>query len=213
MTTIMRENESAIHNAIQDLKDSIFGLKQPFSVMGIISDTEHGPTIDSEKLSPFISELENIAKTLPDHDDGIERVLKQFWIVAIKFLIVSCREEDWNFQSIKKLAGAVEKADVETDSVFDILISDARHDLSMAYPGDEEFWALYREFSLGIIDCDTNKFLLLNKHTLERYIDNHLLNTLESPEATNQIISQIERCARHTQFVVKRFSESGGHHG
>ena len=210
MSTLIKENELAIHRAVQDLKDSIFGMKQPFFSMGILKESENSTTLHQENFSSFIGELECIAKTIPEHEISLAIVLKNFWILSIKFLLVACPEEDWNFQSIKKLATTVAKKDSQTDSVFDILLRDAQSDLSIAYPNENDFWSLYNEFSSQIVNCDIDKFSQLNKHTLEKYIDKHSLNTLDSQDSTQRIVSHIERYSRQAEYILKKLCNVEG---
>lgn len=185
-------NEKKIFDAIQGLKDSIFGLNQPYTDFCYSHSLEEGYTLDLSKLSEFSTSLANTAKQVKYYDATFEPVLPLFFKMAVMFLAAACNPDDWLFVSLRKLGDTVYKTNASEQSVFDIMVENDSKYLNEYYQ-DKAFQAIYNQFSEEIAFLDMTNFAQCVKQAIERFIDENELNTLNDDIATRNIILRIQR--------------------
>lgn len=199
MNEKQRENEKKIFDAIQDLKDSIFGLKQSYIPFCFDYSTESGYLLNTEKLNVFSQELAKLARTTKTYDDNFEPVIPLFFIVCIKFLTASCNPSDWLFLSIRKIAKTNDGTEDYPISTFDIMIKNSSVFLK-GYYQDGIFWNEYDEFKTLMLEVDKDNFYQCIKNTIETFIDENNLNSLNDDKTTQSLLSKINR----TSSVIAR---------
>ena len=137
------------------------------------------------------------------HED-YDTALPSFFAMTILFLAAACNPSDWVFVSIKKIGSAVYKSGSEK-SVFDIMVEDSTAYINSCYE-DNRFWVEYNQFSKSIEDVDLTDFEQCVKRTLERFIDDNNLNTLNDPLATDNIIARLNRTSSFISRELQRNS-------
>jgi len=200
----MTRNEKAIHEAIQDLKDSIFGMKQSFASMCMTSDSEYVADRDQERTTQFVEELISIAENTDCFTPKMLETVSLFFEVSIKFLLVACPKTDWLFQSIKKISNTVLKNASTEKSTFDVMVEDARIYIDEVFIDEADFWQPYQNFTTCIAAVDQSQFCLCVKRTLEQYTDIHCLNPIDNDELTKRIIDRLYRNSRQIQFELRK---------
>lgn len=209
MADISAENERKIFDAIQDLKDSIFGLKQSYTSFcydHFNSDGYSTYDLSQEKMLLFIEKLCDTARNVKYYHEDYDAVLPSFFAMTILFLTAACNPSDWLFVSIKKIGSTVYKSGSEK-SVFDIMVEDSTGTINGRYE-DDCFWVEYRKFNKSIENVDLTDFEQCVKRTLERFIDDNNLNTLNDPLATNNIIARLNRTSSFINRELQRNSRS-----
>lgn len=197
LSTVQKENEQKIFDAIQNLKDNIFGATQSYTEFCYLSEnSEKGYTLrlDDNKLQDFAKELSDTAKNVEEYTSDYSKVLPVFFRMAVMFLTAACNPDDWIFLSIRKLGRTVYKKDVSEQSVFDIMVQDSSHYIKEYFP-EGTFNVEYTLFNDSIVGVDLTNFELCVKHALEHFIDNHKLNSLDDYAYTKRILAQINRSA------------------
>lgn len=203
------ENEKKIFDAIQELKDSIFGLNQSYADFCYQYSAEYGYTLDQSKLESFAQSLSETAKQVKHYEGAFEPVLPLFFRMSIMFLAAACNPSDWLFVSIRKLGNTVYKANTEEKSVFDIMVEDSSKYLD-EYFEDNIFRTTYEQFSDAISNVDMTNFGQCTKRALERFIDDNNLNTLNDDVATQNIISRMQRTSVMIARDIQRKSRFQG---
>lgn len=188
-----------IFDAIQELKDSIFGLNQSYADFCYNYSFENGYYLDQSKLIAFSTSLANTAKQVKYYDSVYAKVLPLFFKMAVMFLAAACNPSDWLFVSIRKLGTAVYKTSAEEQSIFDIMVEDSSAFLD-EYFSDKSFQEVYNQFSKEITTIDMDNFGQCVKRAIERFIDENELNTLNDDVATQNIISRMAR----TSAIITR---------
>lgn len=204
MNKTQKENEEKLFKAIQDLKDSIFGLKQPYIPLCYDISPERGYEFNSRKMRALVDELTETSKTVRSYQAEFAPILPLFFELCFKFLAAVCNPSDWIFVSIRKIANTLYRHAPGADSTFDRMLRNNRNTIDNLFAQDE-FWPLYEDFSARIDELDFQGFSQCVKHTVETYIDNHHLNTLDHDQATQSIITRLNRVSSTIQRDVSRF--------
>lgn len=200
------ENEHKVFEAIQSLKDSVFGLKQSFSEYCFDFSNTREYTFNETKMYSFIDELAKLAQSTRAYSSSFERFIPLFLEMSLRFLAAACNPSDWQFRSIKKLAGTVYRESSDYKSTFDFMVEDTQKYLD-AYWACGQFGKVYSEYSAIILDFDYDacvSFETCVKQTLERFIDSHNLNSLSSDFDTQTIIARITRTANLIQADLEK---------
>ena len=203
------ENEKKIFDAIQELKDSIFGLNQSYADFCYQYSAEYGYTLDQLKIESFAQALSETAMQVKYYEGAFEPVLPVFFRMSIMFLAAACNPSDWLFVSIRKLGNTVYKANTEEKSIFDIMVEDSSKYLDEYFEGNV-FWEIYKQFSDLISNVDLTNFGQCVKRALERFIDDNNLNTLNDDAATQNIVSRMRRTSVMIARDIQRKSRFQG---
>lgn len=190
-------NEKKIFDAIQELKDCIFGLKQTytdFCYEHTVKDGCSSYMMSTEKLNDFANELSETAKAVRYYNESFDPILPVFFKVTIMFLTAACNPSDWLFVSIRKIGGTVFKTDPDEKSTFDIMVETATPTIN-DYFTDGLFWKDYELFNASLGGVDLSDFEQCVKRTIERFIDEHELNALGDDVATQNFVARINRTA------------------
>ena len=189
------ENEEKVFKAIQDLKDSIFGLKQSYIPFCYTNDREDGYRFSEEKTKVFVQKLSECAVETRPYSPELERVIPLFFEVTTKLLAAICSSGDWVFVSFRKLADTAKKSCPEENSVYERIVADHKYKIDRMFD-KEAFWPLYEEFMGYMGHVDGERFYLCVKQTVECFLDDHRLNCLDKEQLTESIVARISRlCA------------------
>lgn len=197
MTELQRNNEEKIFSAIQDLKDSIFGLNNSY-VNFCYEYSENFHYLNEEKMDSFISELIELSRNTNTYKNEFESLIKDLLYMEIKYIQHFCPFNDQTFASLRKIAETVYKPNAEYKSTFDVLIGDQKDFLDLI------FIEKYDNFTQEIINVDFNEFYKCIKHALEAFIDNHNLNCLNDEAATSNMVFKISRLSQRIQFDTRQ---------
>ena len=202
MTERQLKNEERIFDTIQELKDSIFGLKQSYISFCYDYTEENGYVLNYEKLHSFSLELSDIAKKVDCYDDSFANILPSFFKLAVIFLHTTCNPSDWIFVSFRKIGKTIYKNQEDEQSTFDIMVENATE-----YLKDNLFWKEYSLFNNLIKNVNLSDIDLCIKKTIETFIDEYRLNCLDDDELTQNIISKINRIS----FFITKESAHKSH--
>ena len=198
---LIRENEAKIFEAIQNLKDSVFGLKASY-VPFCYTARKRGMSFDWEKYELFVDELCKCAEEVEGYTETIGERLREFYGIVIRFVDLFCPQDDRCFASFKKLALTVSEDGGSKGTLFDAIMRDyvERDEL------DDAFRRAYESFSAKIGGEDFAAFYRCEKIAVEHFIDRHELNCLRSSEETLRAIEEIQRATMRLQrdFSVTR---------
>lgn len=104
MNEKQRNNEEQIFKAIQDLKDSVFGLKQPYIRYCYTYSEEEGYRFCATMADAFADELSAAARRVPSYREELADVMPLFFRMIPRLLAAICASGDWIFVSFRKLA-------------------------------------------------------------------------------------------------------------
>ena len=205
------ENEEKVFKAIQDLKDSMFGMKQSYIPFCYTNDREDGYRFSEEKTKAFVEKLCGYAVGTRSYCSELERVIPLFFEVTTKLLAAICSSGDWVFVSYRKLADTAKKTCPEEKSVYERIVEDHRNKIDRMFSKDA-FWPLYEEFAGYMGQVDGEGFYLCVKHTLEEFLDDHRLNCLDKDQLTESIVARISRLSASIERDLDRaeFPEEDG---
>ena len=194
MNQRQRENEDRIFHAIQDLKDSVFGLKQPYISFCYISSSEDGYLFSIEKAFSFADELSQYAKQTRTFSAELSDVMPLFFRTIVKLLAAICGSSDWTFVSFRKLAKTALKNTPEETSVLERIVESHRAVIDDMFTNNE-FWPEYEAFRSYMGHIDGEAFYLCAKHAVEDFVDDHKLNVLDRDQLTDGVVARISRLA------------------
>ena len=201
---LIKENEAKVFEAIQSLKDSVFGLKASY-VPFCYTARKQGMSFDWEKYEGFVDGLCACAEEVSGYTDSIGLRLREFFGLVIRFVDLICPADDRCFASFKKLALTVPREEGCPRSVFEVIIQSymERDEL------DAAFLKEYESFTAGMLLEDFEVFYRCEKIAVEKFVDRHALNCLRSSEETMRAVSEIQDLAMRLQreFAVARKAE------
>ena len=183
------ENEKKLLKAIQQFKDTAFGLESRYTpycyeyVDGIRK-------LNEEKVEAFIAELEELAKRSSFYTDALANLIDKFLRVVIRYMDCTFAPYEYKFVSIRKIADTVYKQSSTQVSTFDILITDQRNKL------DRYHYSLYEDFTKEIVDADQTAFYRCVKTALDSFVDGHQLNCLHDDTETAELVARINQFSR-----------------
>lgn len=206
MDPMQQKHEDEIFQAIQDLKDSIFGLKQPYTPYCYEDIPGQGYVFSPAKTGEFVGQLCALAREVRSYREELEPVLPLFFSMTVRLLSAICGSGDWVFVSFRKIAKTALKSEPDEESTLDRIVSSHRHLLDLHFP-EGEFWADFDVFSHYMGRVDPDSFYMCVKHTVERYLDCRRLNPLDSPRTTQAITTRIHRLSA---AIEQELRQSGG---
>ena len=180
------ENEKKLLKAIQQFKDTAFGLESRYTpycyeyVNGV-------RRLNEEKVGAFVSELEELAKRSSFYTDALTGLIDKFLRVVIRYMDCTFAPNEYKFVSIRKLADTVYKQSSTQNSTFDILITDQRNKF------DRHHYSLYEDFAKDIVNVDQTAFYRCVKTALDAFVDDHQLNCLHDDEKTAELVARINQ--------------------
>ena len=203
MNQRQRQNEDRIFKAIQDLKDSIFGLRQSYIPFCYTNDREDGYRFSEEKTAIFVAELSEYSGGTRTYSDELKEVMPLFFEVSVKLLAAICSSGDWVFVSFRKLANAAMKDSSEEESTFDRIVASHRAQIDKMFPADS-FWEPYAKFCGYMGRVNAENFSLCVKHTVEDFLDDRHMNCLDRDQTTEHIVARISRLAAAVERDLNR---------
>lgn len=199
MTKKQYENEQRILKAIQQLKDSLFGMDMSY-IDYCYYRGEDVCYLDNEKLESFASELFLNAKNTAMYRPEFESILPSFYKLVIKYIDKACPISDRRFVSIRKIAEVVNKPSADYRCPFDIMIDDLKEMFDLIFLSE------YSEFSRKIVGIDHESFYRCVKGSVEAFIDSHNLNCLSNDLLTDQTVVKINQLAGRIRVDQRRRS-------
>lgn len=203
MTEKQRINEEKVFDAIQDLKDSVFGLKNSY-VRFCYSDSESGRFWDNSRVDIFIDEIIENAKKSSYYKSEFASDIKLILELILKFIHKVCPFEDQRFVSIRKIVKTAEKPTTDYKSVFEIMIETQNQYFDMEYQNK------CNELFLNITGIDFQSFYKCIKHGIEAFIDSKGLNILNDDDMTREVLARIKRVTNITTMEVRKYADTNG---
>ncbi|MBR3704733.1 MAG: hypothetical protein IKM11_04545 [Oscillospiraceae bacterium] len=203
MNEKQRSNEEKIFKAIQDLKDSVFGLKQPYIRYCYTYTEEEGYRFCVPMADAFADELSMIAQHAPTYCDELSAVMPLFFRMIPRLLAAICASGDWIFVSFRKLAETALKDTPEEKSVLERIVESHRAVIDETFPNGE-FWPDYEAFCGYMGRVDNEAFYRCAKNTVEKFLDERQLNVLDSDRATAGVVARISRLAAAIERDLSR---------
>lgn len=194
MDAKQRVNEEKIFKAIQELKDSVFGLKQPYISFCYNYSREDGYRFIPAKAEFFAAELSRCAMSARTYSEELSEVMPLFFRTVLRLLAAICGSGDWVFVSFRKLAKAALKDTPEDESVLERIVESHRAAIGGMF-FEEEFWPEYEAFCGYMGRVDSEAFYLCAKHAVEAFVDEHKLNVLDHDSVTDGVVARISRLA------------------
>ena len=194
----IQKQEKQIFDAIQLLKDAVFGMESSYAPYCYFS-TAQVRKLDVDKMRQFIEELLLLASQDSRYSSDLESLIKDFLLITLNYLDCTFASNEYKFSSIRKIAYATWKQAENQTSTFDILITDVEKNIS------SECFDLYKQFTKQIITVDQDAFYICVKHSLEKFVDNHGLNCIGDEDAVDQMTSRIRQLAFRINVDSKRF--------
>lgn len=188
------ENEEKIFKAIQDLKDSVFGLRQPYISFCYTWSEEEGYCFSPARAEYFAAELSRCAAGTRRYCEELEPVVPLFFRSILRLLSAICGSGDWIFVSFRKLAETALKNTPEERSVLERIVDDHRKIIDRCFPLGE-FWEDYEAFCGYMGRVDGEAFYHTVKQGVEAFIDEKGLNILDSDRLTDGVVARISRLA------------------
>ncbi len=203
MNRKQRENEDKVFKAIQDLKDSIFGMRQPYIRYCYIHTDEDGLVFCDEKAEIFVTLLCSFCSGTRTYSEEWGAVMPLFFRVTARLLAAICNSGDWIFVSFRKLAKAAMKSSPEEESVYERIVDSHRAQIDQTFPSGV-FWPDYESFRSFMGQMDPEDFYLCVKHTLEDFLDDQNLNVLDRDQLTDSVIARMSRLSAAIERDLRR---------
>lgn len=207
MTDQQAINEKKVFDAIQELKDSIFGMNQPYIGYCYDYSLENGHSLNIDRVDEFANALSETSKKVSVYDNHFSEVLPSFFRLSVLFLDAVCNPSDWIFVSIRKIAETVYKQDNDQQSTFDIMVEKSS---IHRFAAKETFYKEYNHFNKCIHDVEMTNFARCVKLTLECFIDEKELNPLADDDSIRAIISRVNRTSSVISREIQRRSTLRG---
>lgn len=180
------ENEKKLLKAIQQFKDTAFGLESKYTPY-CYEYIDGLRQLNGEKVDAFIAELEGLAKGNSLYTDALMDLIDKFLRIVIRYMDCTFAPNEYKFVSIRKLADTIYKQSATQNSTFDILITDQRNKL------DPYHYSLYEDFTKNIVSVDQTAFYRCIKTALDAFVDGHQLNCLHDDKKTADLIARINQ--------------------
>lgn len=203
MALVTKTNEEKIFDVIQDLKDSIFGLKNSY-VKYCYSETNEGLYWDNRKSENFIEELLKHAKMTSTYNAQFEGLIVLAFELTLKFILHACNFEEQQFVSLRKIIKTTQKRSKEEQSVFEIMVERQKGYFDMIY------FDKLKLFCDQIIDVNFDDFYKSCKHAIEAFIDSHNLNSIKNDKATSELVLRISRLSNITAAEIRKYANING---
>lgn len=197
------ENEDKIFKAIQDLKDSMFGMKQPYIRYCYDHTDEDGLVFNKEKAEVFVENLCEFSTKTRTYRGELIPVMPLFFRVTVMLLAAICNSGDWVFVSFRKLAKAALKSSPEEESTYDRIVESHRSQINRMFSANI-FWPDYELLRACLGQVDAEDFYLCVKHTLEAFVDDRRLNVLDRDQLTESVVARISRLSATVERDLKR---------
>ena len=206
MNRKQQENEDKIFKAIQDLKDSMFGMKQPYIRYCYDRTDEDGLVFNGERAEDFVASLCEFCPQTRTYCSELEPVMPLFFRVTVKLLAAICNSGDWMFVSFRKLAKTALKGSPEEESVYERIASSHQHMIDKMF-SEDDFWPDYDLLCDYMGRVDAEGFYLCVKHTLEKFLDDRRLNVLDRDQLTDSVVARISRLSAAFERDLKRIED------
>lgn len=198
-----KTNEERIFDSIQELKDSLFGMKLSY-VRYCYSKSESGLYWDNQKSERFIQELLNCSKESRCYDETFDDLIMTVFELSLKFILHASNFDEQRFVNLRKIIKTTEKFNISDKSVFEIMVDTQKKYFDLV------FLRKCDDFSKKIASIEFDKFYRCCKHGIELFIDNKKLNTILNDDLSMQMVSRINRLANITAMEVRRNAEVNG---
>ena len=203
MKQIIKSNEEKIFDSIQELKDSIFGLKNSY-VNYCYSESNTSLYWDNKKSEDFIQELLGFAKNNDIFEKNFEELIVMAFELSLKFILYACNFEEQRFVSLRKIIYTMKKSNNEEQSVFEIMVENQKEYFDFAYLEECE------TFCQKIIEVDFDAIYKCCKHAIESFIDTKHLNSISNEKATADIVLRINRLSNIITTEMRHYAEVNG---
>lgn len=198
-----KSNEENIFDAIQDLKDSIFGLKNSY-VQYCYSQSDTGLAWDDDKSNLFIKELLKSATNTKTYKEEFNELVSMVFEIAIEYIRYACNFEEQLFVSLRKIIKTTEKYTCDELSTFEIMIDRQKQYFDLIY------LEKCKEFSVKMIEVEFDDFYKCCKNAIEQFIDEKNLNTIYNDRATREIVSRVNRVSNIVAGDIRKNAEVYG---
>ena len=192
MNRKQKENEEKLFKAVQDLKDSFFGLKQPYTRYCYDRTEENGLVFNWGKADAFAAVLFEFSPQTRVYGEDLEKAVRLFFRVTVRLLDAICHSGDWIFVSFRKLAETALKSSPEEESVYERIVKNHSTKIDDHFP-DGSFWPEYEDFCTFMGQVDSERFYYCVKYTVEAFLDDRRLNVLDRDQLTESVITRISR--------------------
>ena len=203
MALATKTNEEKIFDVIQDLKDSIFGLKNSY-VKYCYSETDGSLFWDNKKSEKFIKELLEHAKMTSTYNAQFEGLIVLAFELILKFILHACNFEEQQFVSLRKIIKTTQKESKEDQSIFEIMVEQQKGYFDMVY------FDKLQLFSDQIIEVNFDDFYKSCKHAIEAFIDSHNLNSIKNDKVTSELVLRISRLSNITAAEIRKYANING---
>lgn len=198
MSADMKYNEERILQKYQKVKDTIFGLDQPFFRQFYTYTARQGYQYDE-------NEADLLIKSILEYCDKEEQlfysIMQDFLDVGLKFLFATCNSDDWIYISFVKLSEIIEKLEEDWVTTMDVMVGDEQETLNRTF-GDE-FNETYQRLTNAILGKDLSEFPRYVKKSLEKHIDAKGLNSLDDDILTDEILELMDMVARRVKVMYR----------
>lgn len=201
-------NEEQVFKAIQNLKDSIFGLKQSYTRYCYRVTEEDGYVFDREKAKFFAGLLSKYSSYTRKYSEELAPVMPLYFEMCAMLLATICGKGDWVFVSFRKIAETAVKSSPEEESTLNRIVSRYWDELDSMFP-DGAFRTLYEEFDSYMGRVSGEAFYYTVKYTLEDFLDDNSLNVLDRDRMTESAVARINRLAASIERDLCRTDEPG----
>ena len=197
------KNEEKIFHAIQELKDSIFGLRQPYIRYCFSNTEEEGYVFQEEKACEFARQLGKCARSTRTYCEELEPVIELFFRVTLRLLAAICSSGDWVFVSFRKIAKTALKDTPDEESTLERIVRREKKHIDRMF-AEEEFYPEYEEFCSYMGRVDAEGFYLCVKHGVENFLDDNHLNALDRDRVTDSVVAKISRLSASVERDLLR---------
>ena len=197
MKTKMKDNEQKIIDAINNLKDSVFGLHSSYAQF-CYSTIDGKWTLDKTKINDFVNGLLIYARQHQKYSDTYENLMTNFFELVVVYIDCVCPIDDQLFVSFRKILNTIKKDSVDSLSTFDVMINDEINSF------DKDFIAKYEYLTKTIVEADYDSFCSCVKYAINEFVDNNQLNILSDDIATERAIININRLSSKLKFDFQR---------
>lgn len=206
MNRRQKENEEKIFKAVQDLKDSIFGLKQSYIRYCYRVTEEDGYVFDREKAKFFAGLLSKYSRGTRKYSEELAPVMPLYFEMCAMLLAAICGRGDWVFVSFRKIAETAVKSSPEEESTLNRIVGSYWDELDDMFP-DGAFRTLYEEFDSYMGRVSGEDFYYTVKYSLEDFLDDNSLNVLDRDRMTESAVARINRLGAAIERDLNRSGE------
>jgi len=207
MNRKQKENEEKVFKAIQGLKDSIFGLKQPYIRYCYTFTENDGYVFDREKAKFFAGLLAKYSRGTRRYSEELAPVMPLFFEMCAMLLAAICGKGDWVFVSFRKIAETAVKSSPEEESTLNRIVCSYGDEIDSLFP-DGAFRKIYLEFESYMGRVSGEDFYYTVKYTLEDFLDDQQLNVLDKDKMTAGTVARINRLSAAIERDLNRSGEA-----